>query len=348
MLANSISCNSARMGGDRMQFDQLKRREVITLLGGAAAGWPLAARAQRLGMPVVGLLRSSPAAPVVHVVAAFRQGLTENGFVEGKNVLIEERYADNQLDRLPELTADLVQRQVAVIVCNGPAVGVVKLATKTIPIVFVVGDDPVKMGLVASLNRPDGNLTGVTFFGGGRLGAKRLELLHELVPTATVVAILLDPGQTGIDVELSNMEAAGRALGMRIVLVNVIGEHEIDIAFDRIVATGAGAVLLGGGPLLFANRARIVAQAARHLIPIIYELRDYVEAGGLFSYSASFPGAYRQAGIYAGRILRGATPADLPVLQPTTFELAINLKTAKALGLTVPPTLLARADEVIE
>jgi putative tryptophan/tyrosine transport system substrate-binding protein len=318
------------------------RREFITLVGGAAA-WPVAARAQVL--PVVGLLRSAPG-DVSHVVTAFRQGLAEAGFVEDRNVAIELRFANNELHRLPELAADLVRRQVAVIVCNGPAVQAAKAATASIPIVFVVGDDPVKMGLVGSLNRPDGNLTGVTFFGGGQLGAKRLELLRELVPKATHVTILLDPGTTGIEVELTSLEAASSALGMQTTLMKVTGD--LDTAFDRIAEKGADAVLLGGGPFLFANRERIVRLAARHALPTVYELREYVELGGLISYSASFPGAYRQAGGYAGRILRGSKPSELPILRPTTFELIVNLKTAKALGLDVPPSILARADEVIE
>jgi len=321
----------------------MRRREFITLLGGAAAAWPFASGAQVL--PVVGLLRSAPG-DVSHVVTAFRQGLAEAGFVEDRNVAIELRFANNELHRLPELAADLVRRQVAVIVCNGPAVQAARAATASIPIVFVVGDDPVRMGLVASLNRPDGNLTGVTFFGGGQLGAKRMELLRELVPKAAHVVILLDPGNTGIEVELTNLEAAGGVLGMQTTLMKVTGD--LDAAFGRIVESGADAVLLGGGPFLFANRERIVGLAARHALPTVYELREYAELGGLMSYSASFPGAYRQAGGYAGRILKGTKPSELPILRPTTFELVVNLKTAKALGLTVPPTLLARADEVIE
>ena len=325
----------------------MKRREFIAGLGGAAA-WPLAARAQQAGVPVVGLLRSSSAAPLARIVEAFREGLSDNGFVEGHNVIVEQRWADNKLERLPDLAADLLRRKVAVLVCNGPAVGVAKIATTTTPIVFVVGDDPVKMGLVASLNRPTGNLTGVTFFGGGRLAAKRLELLRELLPKATLVALFLDPADTGIRVELSSIEAAAQTLALQMIVVNAESDQQLDRAFAQVVATGADAVLLGGGPLLFANRQRIVSLAARHALPMIYELREYVEAGGLISYSASFSSAYRQAGLYAGRILHGAKPADLPVLQPTTFELAINLKAAKTLGIDVPPTLLARADEVIE
>jgi putative ABC transport system substrate-binding protein len=221
----------------------------------------------------------------------------------------------------------------------------VRVAGPTVPLVFVVGDDPVKMGLVASLNRPEGNLTGVTFFGGSMLGAKRLALLHELVPKISLVAVLLDPDAT-FEIEL--VETAARALGLQIVPVKLASERDLDAAFDRIVATGAGALLFGGGPVLRGQLHQIVALAARHALPTIYELRDYVEAGGLISYAASFPAAYRQAGVYAGRILKGTKPSDLPVLQPTKFEMAINLKTAKALGLTVPQTLLVAADEVIE
>jgi putative ABC transport system substrate-binding protein len=325
----------------------MRRRQFITLLGGAAAAWPLLARAQQPAMPVVGFLRSTPSEPFPHLVPAFRQGLNEVGFIEGLNVAIEQRWADNDLDRLPGLAADLIRRQVAVIVGNGIAAEAARAATTTIPIVFVVGDDPVKMGLVASLNQPGGNLTGVTFFGGGQLGAKRLELLRELVPKAAVVAVLLDPDYP-FDIELPSLESAARALGIHIVMVKAASEREIEAAFARIIEAGAGAALLGGGPVLRSQLRQIVALATLHEIPMVYELRDYVDAGGLISYSASFSGAYRQAGVYAGKVLKGARPADLPVQRPTKFELIINLKTAKALGLEVPPTLLARADEVIE
>jgi putative ABC transport system substrate-binding protein len=299
-------------------------------------------------MPAVGFLRSSPAAPFAHIVAAFRQGLSEGGFVEGQNVVIEQRWADNQADRLPALAADLVRRQVAVIVGNGIAVEAARAMTTTIPILFVVGDDPVRMGLVGSLNRPEGNVTGVTFFGGGQLAAKRLELLRELVPKVAVVAVLSDPDNPGFEAGRADLEAAAGALGMQVVIVQTAGAQGLEAAFDRIVATGAGGLLLGGGPVLRSQRRRVVDLANRHRLPTIYELRDYVEAGGLISYSASLTAAYRQAGVYAGRILSGAKPSELPVLRPTTFELAVNLKTAKALGLDVPLTLLTRADEVIE
>jgi len=322
----------------------LGRRGFIALIGGVAT-WPLAGRAQQPAMPVVGFLRNTIAAPFAHLVTELGKGLSEEGFVEGRNVIIEQRWGDNQPDRLPGLAADLVRRKAAVIVGPAGVLAAIRVAGPTVPFVFVVGDDPVKMGLVASLNRPEGNLTGVTFFGGSMLGAKRLALLHELVPKISVVAVLLDP-DTAFEIEL--VETAARALGLQIVPVKLASERDLDAAFDRIVATGAGALLFGGGPVLQGQLHQIVALAARHALPTIYELRDYVEAGGLISYAASFPAAYRQAGVYAGRILKGAKPSDLPVLQPTKFEMAINLKTAKALGLTVPQTLLVAADEVIE
>jgi len=312
----------------------MKRRAFIALLGGAAVAWPLTARAQQAAKPVVGLLRTTTAAPFAPIVVELRKGLSEEGFIEGHNVL-EQRWADNQLDRLPGLAADLVRRKAAVIVVNTPAVvAAARAAGPTVPLVFVAGDDPVKMGLVSSLNRPEGNLTGVTFFGGSVLGAKRLELLHELVPKVSLVAILLDPDSagSGFEIGMPSIETAARVLGLQIVVVKPASEHDFDAAFARIVTTGAGAVLFGGGPVLRTQVQQLIALAARHAIPVIYEVRDYVEAGGLISYGTSFPDAYRQAGVYAGRILKGAKPAELPVLQPTRFELAINLKTAKALG----------------
>jgi putative ABC transport system substrate-binding protein len=324
----------------------IRRREFITLLGGAAA-WPLAARAQQPGMPVVGFLRSTPAEPFAHIVLAFRQGLNETGFVEGQNVAIEQRWADNQLDRLPGLAADLVRRQAAVIVGNGPAVEAARSAAATMPIVFVIGGDPVAQGLVISLNRPGGNLTGLTFFG-NRLGAKRVEMVRELVPGASVIAALIDPNFPEAAVELHEVEEAGRTIGQKIVPVNAGNEREFDAAFTSIVQTGATALVVIGSAFFTSKSRTLVALSARYAIPTIYDIRDYVAAGGLISYSTSFTDAYRQAGIYAGRILKGVKPSELPVLQPTKYELVINLKTAKALGLEVPPTLLARADEVIE
>ena len=329
----------------------IERRKFLATLGGAAVAWPLAARAQQPAMPVVGLLRTTTAAPFAPIVVELRKGLSEEGFIEGHNVVLEQRWADNQLDRLPGLAADLVRRKAAVIVVNTPAVvAAARTADPTVPLVFVTGDDPVKMGFVSSLNRPEGNLTGVTFFGGSVLGAKRLELLHELVPKVSLVAILLDPdiAGSGFEVGMTSIETAARVLGLKIVVVKPASEHDLDAAFVRIVTTGAGAVLFGGGPVLRTQVQQLIALAARHAIPVIYELRDYVEAGGLISYGTSFPDAYRQAGVYAGRILKGAKPAELPVLQPTRFELVINLKTAKTLGLTVPDKLLVAADEVIE
>jgi putative ABC transport system substrate-binding protein len=326
----------------------VRRREFITLLGGAVAAWPLAAHAQQSAMPVVGFFRSTPAAPSQHLVAALRQGLNEEGFVEGKNVVIEQRWADNRLDRLPDLAADLVHRQVAAIVGNSLAVDAIKAATTTIPIVFITGDDPVKTGLVASLNRPGGNLTGVTFFGGWQLGAKRLEVLSDLISKAAVFAVLGDVSYPASEAGLPAVEAAGRALGRQIVVVKVSSEREFEDAFAKIVQAGAGALLVSGSPFFTSQRRALVALAARHAIPAIYDQRDFVVDGGLMSYSASFTGAYRQAGIYVGKILKGAKPSELPVLQPTTFEFVLNLKTAKALGLDAPQSIQLRADEVIE
>lgn len=328
--------------------NRIERREFIALLAGTAATLPLTARAQQPPLPLVGVLRSTPAAPFAHLIDALRQGLKDEGLTEGRNFAIEQRWADNQLGRLPELAADLISRQVSVIVGNQQAIAAAKAATKTIPIVFVVADDPVKSGLVASLNRPTENLTGVTFFGGSELNPKRLQLLHELVPKAATVAILLDPNYEAFAQELPDTEAAARALGLRTVVVKAENEAALAAAFATIAQSGAGAILVSGGPFFTSQRRALVELAARHRIPAIYDLMEFVQAGGLISYSASIAGAYRQAGVYAGKILKGAKPADLPVLQPTTFELAINLKAAKTLGLTVPPSIQLRADHVIE
>ncbi|HEY7601651.1 MAG TPA: ABC transporter substrate-binding protein [Methylomirabilota bacterium] len=308
---------------------------------------PLAALSQPTTVPTIGFLRSTPAQPFTNLVTAFRQGLKEAGFVEGQNVAVEYRHADNQPDRLPRLVEDLIRRGVAVIVCNTAAAAAAKAATRTVPIVFVVGSDPVQLGLVPSLARPGGNLTGVTFLGGGQLAAKRLELLNDLAPKAGPIAVLQDPTDPGSRVNLQDAVAAARALGRQIVVINASTERDFEPAFGRVVQAGAVALLVGA-PLFTSHHRQIVALTARHGIPAIYDQRDYVGAGGLISYSASFTGAYRQAGVYAGRILKGAKPAELPVQEPTTLELAINLKTAKALGLTIPPSVLARADEVIE
>jgi len=319
------------------------RRQFIALLG-AATTWPLTARPQQ-AMPVVGFLRDTPSAPFMHFVAAFQQGLKQEGFVEGQNISVEYRWADNQIDRLPGLAAELVRRNVAVIVGNTPAAKAAKTATQTTPVVFVTGEDPVKIGLVASLNRPSGNVTGIVFFASGHLGTKRMELLCELVPKAVIIAVLMDPR---FATELPAVEGAGRALGRQILVVKAESERELDGAFSQMVQAGAGALLVGGGPFFTSQRQSLVALAARHAMPAIYDIRDYVEAGGLMSYGTSITGAYRYAGLYVGRILKGTKTSELPVMQPTTFELMINGKTAKALGLTIPQTLLVAADEVIE
>jgi putative tryptophan/tyrosine transport system substrate-binding protein len=324
----------------------VKRREFITLLGGTAA-WPLAARAQGPTMPVIGFLRSTSLAVSTPMVTGFRQGLATAGFTEGQNVAIEYRYADNQPERLPGLVAELIRLPVAVIVANNIAALSAKAATTTVPIVFATGSDPVVDGLVTSLNRPGGNLTGVSFVS-GLLGAKRLEMLRQLVPTAATIAMLVGTDTLEARIERRDVELAAQALGQQLIIALFTSEGELDGAFASIVQRGAKALLVGTGPLPTSNRERLVALAARHAIPAIYALREFVEAGGLMSYGASIVEAYRQAGIYAGRVLKGEKPADLPVMQSTKFALVINLKTAKALGLSIPPTLLATADEVIE
>jgi putative ABC transport system substrate-binding protein len=325
----------------------MRRRQFITLLGGAAAAWPVAARGQQPAMPMIGFLRSTSLAASAPMIAGFRQGLTATGFKEGQNVAIEYRYADNQLERLPGLVAELIRLPVAVIVANVNAALAAKAATTTVPIVFATGSDPIVDGLVASLNRPGGNVTGVSFLA-GLLGAKRLEMLRQLVPTAATMAMLVGTDTLEARIERRDVELAAQALGQQLIIAPVSSEGEFDGAFTSIVGRGAKTLLVGSGPLLTSNRERLVALAARHAIPAIYALREFVEAGGLMSYGASIVEAYRQAGIYAGRVLKREKPEDLPVMQSTKFELVINLKTAKALGLTLPPTLLATADEVIE
>jgi putative ABC transport system substrate-binding protein len=326
----------------------MKRREFIAFLGGMASVWPLTTHAQPPTVPVIGFLRSTPAWPFAHLVTEFREGLKEVGFIEGENVAIEYRWADNYLDRLPTLAAGLVQSQVAAIVGNGLAVRAAQAATTTIPIVFVLADDPVKSGLVASLNQPGGNLTGVTFFGGESLGVKRLELLHELAPKGSAIAVLLDPNYPEGGSEMPAVEAAARGFGRPILVVRTESEHDFEAAFARILQAGAGAILVNGSPFFTSHRKALIALAARHAIPVSYDLRDYVEEGGLISYGASISGAYHQAGTYVGQILKGAKPAEMPVSRATKLEIAINLGTAKRLGINIPDALLARADEVIE
>jgi ABC-type uncharacterized transport system substrate-binding protein len=322
-----------------------RRREFITLLGSAAA-WPVAARAQQPAMPVIGFLRSATLANVPHYVTAFRQGLKDAGFVEGQNVTVEYRSADGQNDRLPALIADLIGRQVAVIVANAISARAAKAATTMVPIVFASGGDPVKDGLVTSLNRPGGNITGVMFFS-ETLGTKRLELLRQLV-TKTTIAVLVNPATPGTEEERSDIAAAAKAIGLQLLVADVSNVRDIDTAFLTFVQREAGALLVGSGAFMTSQRERIVAVAAHHRLPALYPQREYVSTGGLMSYGTSIAEAYRHAGIYAGRILKGEKPADLPVMRSTKFEFVINLNTAKSLGLNIPSTLLALADEVIE
>jgi putative tryptophan/tyrosine transport system substrate-binding protein len=331
-----------------MQFGQLKRRDFITLLGGAAAVWPLAARAQQPTMPVVGFLDSVSLETRREAVFSFRQGLNELGYVENQNVVIDYRWAQAQLNRLPGLAADLVRSQVAVMVVNNAAARAAQDASSTIPIVFVSGADPVRTGLVASLSRPGGRMTGVSYVGGGDLIAKRLGLLHESIPSAATIAALLDPNYVEVEAELQEAAAGARAIERNLLIVKAGSEREFDTSFSTIVQAGVGALLVGGGGFFNNQRRRLVALATRHAIFAIYNLREFVEAGGLMSYGGSTADAYRRAGIYVGRILKGANPGDLPVELPIKFELVINLATAKALSLEIPPTVLARADEVIE
>ena len=326
----------------------IRRRDFITLLGGAAAAWPLAARAQLPAMPVIGFLHGGSPVAWADPLRGFHRGLKDEGFVEGENVAIVYRWAEGQLDRMPALAAELVSRRVSVIAAFSPAAALAaKAATRTIPIVFLVGADPVELGLVASLARPDGNLTGHSFFA-TELAAKRLELLHELVPTATRIAVLVNPANPrGTESTLKNVETAARAMGLQIQVLNASNGREIDAAFISFARDRPDALLVGADQLFTLRRVQLVQLAARLAVPTAGS-RPIAEAGGLMSYGTDTADSFRQVGVYASRILKGASPADLPVVQATKFELVINAQTARTLGLTVPPTLLARADEVIE
>ena len=324
----------------------LRRREFITLLGGAAA-WPMVARAQQ-AMPVIGFLRSTSIERSAHLLAAFLQGLKEAGYVEGQNVSIEYRSAEGQYDRLAALAAELLRRQVALIVGDTRSTLAAKAATSTVPIVFTTGGDPVRDGFVATLNRPGGNVTGVSFLN-SVLAAKRLELLHQIVPKATIIAAMSENSSSpDIEAERRDLLAAAQAIGQQLIVLDVSIDREIETAFTTLVQRGVGALHVGTGAFMNSQRDRIVALAARHRIPAIYNWREAVAAGGLMSYAPSITDAHRQAGIYAGRILKGEKPSDLPVMLPTKFEFFLNLKTAKTLDLEIPDKLLARADEVIE
>jgi ABC-type uncharacterized transport system substrate-binding protein len=324
----------------------MRRRDFISLIG-SAASWPLGARAQQSALPVVGLLNSGTFATNAKNVEAMRQGLKESGFIDGQNVAIEFRWAENQFDRLPALATDLVRKPAAVIVGNTPAALSAKAVTATIPIVFTTGSDPVRDGLVASLNRPGGNVTGIVFIT-ERLGAKRLELLRQLVPKAAIIGMLVNPNTGETEAERTEVQAAAAAIGQDIVIIDVVAVADFATAFTTLVRRGVGALLVGTGTLTYNNLERIVTLADSNRIPAMYARNEAVQAGGLASYGSSIADAFQQAGIYVARILKGAKPVDLPVMQSTKFDLAINLKTATALGLTVPQSLLVAATELIE
>jgi putative ABC transport system substrate-binding protein len=330
-------------------MNHIRRREVITLLGSVAAAWPLAARAQQPAMPVVGFLGAPSPESYLQYTAAIRRGLQEAGFVEGQNLTIDYRWAEGRYDRLPVLAADLVNRRVSLIVPIGgaPAVLAAKAATSTIPIVFNMAADPVELGVVASLNRPGGNVTGVAMMG-VELEAKRFERLRELVPTAALIAMLVNPDNAPFEMQSRAVQEAARGVGQPFLILHARNEDEIDTAFAAMAEQRAGALMVGADTYFTSQTALLVALSARYRIPTIYAWREHVVQGGLMSYATNLTDAYRQTGAYAGRVLKGTKPADLPVTQPTRFEMAINLKTAKALGLTIPEILLATADEVIQ
>jgi putative ABC transport system substrate-binding protein len=327
----------------------VKRREFITLLGGATAAWPLAARAQQQpAMPVIGFLGGSSLADRRPLLTGFRQALTEAGYVEGQNVAIEYRWAEGEYDRLPALAAELVRRQITVLVAgDGPSALAAKAATTTIPIVFNTGIEPVQAGLVSSLSRPGGNLTGVNLIA-GPLPAKQLGLLHELVPAAKVLAVLINPNNANAERDAATVEEAARAVGLHIVVTRAAVESDFETVFATLARERAGGLLVNSDVFFTSRRDQIVALAARHALPVMAAWREFPLAGSLISYGPSIAAAYRQIGVYTGKVLKGAKPADLPVVQPTTFELVINLKTAKALGLNIPLHLQQLADEVIE
>jgi putative tryptophan/tyrosine transport system substrate-binding protein len=327
----------------------MRRRDFIKVFGVAAAGWPFAARAQQTKMPVIGFVNAASPQTDARQLAAFLKGLSEAGYVDGRSVTIEYRWAEGRNDRLPAMVVDLVHRKVAMIATTGsPAVLAAKAATKTIPIVFEIGDDPVRLGLVTSLSRPDGNITGVTQTN-VEVTPKRLQLLHELVPTASVMALLVDPSApTLAEIQSNEVLAAARTLGLQLHVLNASAEHDLDAVFVKLKQLRVGGLVIGGAQFLSSQSERLAALTVRHAVPTIFQYRDFVVAGGLLSYGADVTSAYRITGNYTGRILKGAKPPDLPVQQVNKVELYINLKTAKALGLTVPLTLLGRADEVIE
>jgi putative ABC transport system substrate-binding protein len=327
----------------------MQRRTFITLVGGAAVAWPFAARAQQPAMPVIGFLNSGSRELFAARVAAFHRGLNDTGFVEGRNVTIEYRWAQGQYDRLPALASDLVRRQVAVIAATGgiPSALAAKAATSTIPIVFVAGSDPIKFGVVTSLSRPDGNLTGLTAFT-SELVPKRLELLHQVVRKAATVALLVNPTNAVTEIVQRDVQEAARTLGLQLNVVHASVEPDLDKVFATLGQLRAGALVIGTDTFFDGQSERLAALAVRHAMPTIYQTREFAAAGGLMSYGGSLPDAYRKAGVYVGRVLKGEKPADLPVMQSTKVELMINLKTAKALGIEIPAALLATADEVIE